>query len=74
MSLQFRDKKKRWPPSKPMQYILSCLLVVVALAVLGGWLYIRFVYTEPTPENTSPDSTITGEVELSDTSYCLVIV
>lgn len=74
MSLQFRDKKKRWPPSKPVQYILSCLLVVVALAVLIGWLYIRFVYTEPTPENTSPDSTITGEVELGDASYCLVIV
>ena len=74
MSLHFRDKNKRWPPSKPMQYILSCLLVVVALAVLGGWLYIRFVYTEPIPDDPSSDSSIAGEVELGDTSYCLVII
>lgn len=74
MSLHFRDKKKRWPPPKPVQYILACLLVVIAVAVLGGWLYIRFVYTEPTPEDTSSDSSGSDEVELADTAYCLVIV
>lgn len=74
MSLHFRDKKKRWPPSRPVQYILAGLLVVLALGVLGGWLFIRFVYTEPTPDNTTQDSSIEGVVEPGDVSYCLVIV
>ena len=74
MSLQFRDKKKRWPPSKPVQYIMAVSLLIVALVVLVGWLYIRFIYTEPTPDHTSPDSSIADVGELGETSYCLVIV
>ena len=74
MSLHFRDKKKRWPPSRPVQYILACLLALVALAVLGSWLFIRFVYTEPIPDDTIQTPSADSDVELGDTSYCLVIV
>lgn len=74
MSLHFRDKKKRWPPSRPVQYLLACLLALIAIAILGGWLYLRFVYTEPTPQDSIQGSSITDEVELGDTSYCLIIV
>lgn len=74
MSLHFRDKKKRWPPSKPVQYILAGLLAILALAVLGGWLFLRFIYTEPTPDDTTQNPTVEGEVELADTSYCLIIL
>lgn len=74
MSLHFRDKKKHWPPSRPVQYILAGLLVIFALAVLGGWLFIRFIYSEPTPDDTTHDSSIEGEIELGETSHCLIIL
>ncbi len=74
MSLHFRDKKRRWPPSKPVQYVLVGLSVLLALALLGGWLFLRFVYTEPTPEDNPSDSSVTDEIELSGTSYCLIII
>lgn len=74
MALHFTDKKKRWPPSKPVQYVLACLLLVLGLFILGGWLFIRFVYTEPSPDDTPHDSPSFVEEDLLDTIYCLVIV
>jgi len=71
MSLQFRDKKKRWPPSKPVQYILACTLLVLALLLLGTWLFIRFVYTEAPPD-TEPQDSSSIDNEPGDTSYCLI--
>ena len=34
MPLTFVDKKKHWPPSKPVQYLLATLALLIAVAVL----------------------------------------
>lgn len=76
MPLYFTDKRKRWPPSKPMQYLLAGGALLLAIVILVGWLLLRFVYTdEPgtnTPNTTSTTSTQT--IELPDNSYCLFII
>lgn len=73
MPLTFVDKKKRWPPPKPVQYALAILALLVAIALLTGWLYVRFIYTTPTDADT-PDTTAPTGIELPDISYCLVII
>lgn len=74
MPLYFTDKKNHWPPSKPVQYILAFSLLLIAILILGGWLYFRFVYVESNEPNTDSDSTTIDMQELPETSYCLVIV
>ena len=74
MTLYFTDKKRRWPPSKPAQYIAACALLLIGLIVLGAWLFIRFIYTEPTPADTTPNPSIIDINELPDPSYCLIVV
>lgn len=74
MPLYFTDKKRRWPPSKPTQYVLACALLVVGLIILGTWLFVRFIYTEPTHTDPSTDSTTVNVDELPNDSYCLIIV
>lgn len=73
MALSFTDKKKRWPPPKPVQYALAILALLTAVAVLAGWLYIRFIYTE-SPNDGTTDDTIQVETELPDPAYCLVVI
>ena len=76
MPLYFTDKKKRWPPSKPVQYLLAGGALLLAIAILVGWLLLRFVYTdEPgtTPSDTTT-TTSTQTMELPDSSYCLFII
>lgn len=73
MSLTFVDKKKRWPPPKPVQYALAILALLLAVALLVGWLYVRFIYTPPAGTDT-PDPSTPVETELPDISYCLVII
>ena len=73
MPLTFVDKKKRWPPSKPVQYLLAVLALLVAIAVLAGWLYVRFIYTEPATIDT-PDDNNQTETELPGVSHCLIII
>ena len=75
MPLYFTDKKRRWPPSKPVQYIAACTLLVIGLIVLGSWLFVRFVYTESDPADQTPqDPSIVDINDLPETSYCLIIV
>ena len=71
MPLTFVDKKKHWPPPKPVQYALAVLALLAAVAVLVGWLYIRFIYTEPVD---TPDDHTQTETELPNTAYCLVMI
>ena len=73
MPLTFVDKKKHWPPSKPVQYLLATLALLIAVAVLIGWLYIRFIYTDPASDDATDDNAHTG-VELPNTAYCLIII
>ena len=73
MPLTFVDKKKHWPPPKFVQYILAVLALLVAIAVLVGWLYVRFIYTESAGPDT-PDDPTQIEAELPDTSYCLIMI
>lgn len=76
MPLYFTDKKRRWPPPKPVQYLLAGLALAVAVTVLVGWLLLRFVYgdTEQPPKTdpTTTDSQI--QTDLPDTAYCLFII
>lgn len=76
MSLNFTNKKRHWPPPKPVQYILAITLLVIAVAILLGWLFIRFVYTAPQPEETpqDQDSSMIAPEDLPDAGHCLIIV
>lgn len=74
MPLYFTDKKRRWPPSKPVQYIIACTLLLIGLIVLCSWLFLRFVYTEPVPSDPTVDSSDHSSEDLPNASYCLIIV
>lgn len=75
MPLTFVDKKKRWPPPKPVQYALAVLALLLAVALLGGWLYLQFIYTAPTaPDADSSDTTSPTGTELPDVAHCLIII
>ena len=74
MPLYFTDKKRHWPPPKPVQYILAITLLIIALLVLGGWLFIRFVYTAPQSEETPQDESVISQDDLPDFGNCLIIV
>lgn len=72
MPLTFVDKKKRWPPSKPVQYLLAFLALLAALCVLGAWLWARFIYTPA--DAADPDDAVEDTVTLPDAAHCLVII
>ena len=75
MPLYFTDKKRHWPPSKPVQYIFAITLLLIAIAVLIGWLLIRFAYTEdPQTDKPVKDTTAISEEDLPNTGYCLVVI
>lgn len=76
MPLYFTDKKKRWPPSKPVQYLLAGGALLLAIVILVGWLLLRFVYTDEPGTNPSDTTTTTSiqAVDLPDNSYCLFII
>ena len=76
MPLYFTDKKKHWPPAKPVQYLLAGGALLLAIAILVGWLLLRFVYTDEPGTNTPNTTTTTSKptIELPDNSYCLFII
>lgn len=82
MPLYFTDKKKRWPPPKPVQYIIAVIALLAAVGVLITWLLLRFVYTTPDDESTpttGQSSTVTTtttqtQIDLPDNGYCLLII
>lgn len=61
MALYF-TKKRRWPPSKPVQYILASLGLILAIIILTSWLIIRYQRTSSTP-STEQETTTTIPVE-----------
>lgn len=76
MTLNFTEKKRRWPPPKPVQYILAVTLLVIAVAILLGWLFIRFVYTAPQVEEPpqEQDTSAISPDDLPEAGHCLIIV
>ena len=82
MPLYFTDKKKRWPPPKPVQYIAAIIALLAAVGVLTVWLLLRFVYADPNSDTSStPSKTTTGtttttqtQLDLPDNGYCLFII
>ena len=74
MPLYFTERKRHWPPPKPVQYILAITLLVIAVSVLIGWLLVRFVYTAPHPEEPPLDTSVISPEDLPDAGHCLIIV
>lgn len=72
MALYF-TKKRRWPPSKPVQYILAFLGLILALVILSSWLIIRYHHSAPSaPAEQEP--TINAPVEhFTDIGHCLLV-
>lgn len=65
-------KKRRWPPSKPVQYVLSGIAAATAVALLIVWLTIGF--GEGQRSTNASDNTDDSSVSLPGTSYCLIIL
>ena len=65
-------KKRRWPPSKPVQYVLSGIAAATAVALLIVWLTIGF--GEGQGSTNASDNTDDSSVSLPGTSYCLIII
>ena len=75
MPLYFTDKKKRWPPPKPVQYVLAALALLTAVGILLMWLRF-FAPSSSTPDSDKSGTTTTSqtEQELPKDGYCLLII
>lgn len=73
MPLYFTDKKRRWPPSKPTQYILAILALILALVLLIVWINVGFGTSDNTSDSADKQPSNTG-VDLPGVSYCLVVI
>lgn len=73
MPLYFTDKKRHWPPPKPVQYLLAGLALALAVTILVGWLLLRFVY-DNTEQPPTTQSTTEMQTDLPDNAYCLFII
>lgn len=65
-------KKRRWPPSKPVQYILAIVAVLAALALLIFWLSVDFGGDDNAKNNIAENND--NAITLPGTSYCMVIL
>lgn len=74
MALYF-CKRRRWPPSRPVQFILAFLALAVAILVLVAWLIIGYRQNAPTPTTEQESSSSTEQTEtVTDLGRCLVIL
>lgn len=72
MALYF-TKKRRWPPSKPLQYILALLGLVLAFIILGSWLIIRYHRSAPTPPTEQTPTTTVPVEQATELGHCLLV-
>lgn len=73
MPLHF-GKRRRWPPSRPVQYILAFLALGLAIVVLIAWLIIGYHQDNPKPDTPNEPSSSQELEMVTDTSRCLVIL
>ena len=73
MALYF-NKRRRWPPSRPVQFILAFLALLLAIAVLVAWLIIGYHQNAPTPTE-EPETMTPSQTEIvTDIGRCLIIL
>ena len=74
MALYF-TKRRRWPPSRPVQFILAFLALALAVVVLIAWLIIGYHRSAPATIPEQQTTTSTQQVErVTDIGRCLVIL
>ena len=72
MALYF-TKKRRWPPSKPTQYVLAVLGLIIAIVILSSWLIVRYHRSAPvTPPEQEPSTTAPVE-KITEIGHSLLI-
>ena len=75
MPLYFTEKKKHWPPPKPVQYALAVIALLLAVGILTVWLRV-FKDSNTTPSSDTPTTTTSSQIEkeLPDKGYFLLII
>lgn len=74
MPLYF-TKPKRWPPSRPVQFILAFLVLLVVLVVLGAWLFIGYRQSIGPGQSDGSDTSLPVSAEpLAGTANSLLII
>lgn len=74
MALYF-TKRRHWPPSRPVQFVLAFIALALAVAVLIAWLIIGYHRSAPTAIPEQEPSSPTEEIEVvTDIGRCLVIL
>lgn len=75
MPLYFTEKKKHWPPPKPVQYILAVVALLLAVGILMVWLRV-FKDSNVTPSSDPTTTTTSSQIkkELPDNGYFLLII
>lgn len=73
MPLYF-TKPRRWPPSRPVQFALAFLALLIAVSLLALWLFIGYRSNkEPSQSNNNTASSAPVE-SLADSSGLLLII
>lgn len=73
MPLYF-NKRRHWPPSRPIQFILAFLALLLAVVILVAWLMIGYHQSAPKPEQEPDTSSTTQQETIMDIGRCLVIL
>ncbi len=73
MALYF-NRRRRWPPSRPVQFVLAFLTLALAIAVLVAWLMIGYHQNAPAPSQEQETTTSSQAEIVTDIGRCLVIL